>query len=131
MQDRKSRFSILHFQSSRVSGWLAFYREPLHLRDLHPSLNPRSSSNRIVPALHVWKILQFHLMHFVAPDPWIGGDICNRILASEVFLLIELLIQDFVKPQRFFMIAFDSVGDFFRQTEEKIGLAEHGPNPTH
>src|SRR5262245_41746417 len=28
MQDRKSRFSILHLQSSRVSGWLAFYREP-------------------------------------------------------------------------------------------------------
>src|SRR4029077_19013465 len=70
-------------------------------------------------------------MHFVPPDPWVRGNISNRIFPSEVFLLTELLIQDFVKPQRFFVIAVNGVGDFLAQTEEKIGLTEHWPDTAH
>src|SRR6266478_7299958 len=120
MEDRKSPSSILYLQSSTFSGWLVFFIGGLlDLWHRHPSLNRRPSRYRVVPAFHVRKFLQLHLMHLVAPYPRVRGNIGNRIFASEVFLLAELLIQDFVKPQRFFVITLDGVGDFLGQTKEK------------
>src|SRR5258706_2702216 len=47
----------------------------LFLGNLHPPLDRRPLGNLVVPAFHVGKFLQLHVMAVVAPNPWLAVDV--------------------------------------------------------
>src|SRR5258708_35160937 len=98
-------------------------------RNRHSALHRGPRTDRVEPAFYVGKTVQVRLVPLVARDPGIGGDVGDRVLAGEIFLLAQAPVEHAVEPVLLLRVALDRVGDgLFRGGQEEWPLADNRPD---
>src|SRR6195952_3042475 len=76
---------------------------------LAPARRRRPSHDRLIPALHVWKLSQIDLVALVTPCPADNGEIGDGDLVGNVFVLRQPPIQHAIQPSGFLGIALQAI----------------------
>src|SRR6516162_9967912 len=92
----------------------------------------RTLADAFEPALQVGELLEPLPLCLVGHDPWIAGDIGDRVLPRNVGAIIEAMIEYTVQAVGFLHVALDGIRNLLGSiTREVMVLSRHGTETSH
>jgi hypothetical protein len=86
--------------------------------------------NRVEPPIQVWKFFEPHRLPLVRNDPWVGGDIGDRVNPGDEFAILQAQVKYRIQPLGLSHVTVDGVRNLLGAYCEKWWFCPSiGPSP--
>jgi hypothetical protein len=91
------------------------------IRDLDATLRRRAGRDQINPTAQMREAVDRDAGPFVCPRPAPIGDVGDRILSGEIFMILQARIEDAEEPPDLVLIAIDGRLDLLGEIAIRVG----------